>query len=333
MKKPIAVLGAGSWGTALAIVLAQNNQNTRLWGHNSLEMEEMKAKRVNEAYLPAIPFPIELEIFSDLSATLEDVGDLLIVVPSHAFRSLLIQIKPYLNNSARIAWATKGLDPKSGQLLSHVVEEILGPDRIIAVLSGPSFAKEVAEGLPTAISLACHDIDFAQDLSERFHRPRFRVYENGDLVGTQLCGTVKNVMAIAAGISDGFGFGANARCALITRGLAEMARLCAAMEGESATVMGLAGVGDLVLTCTDNQSRNRRFGLAIAQGKSFKEAIDSMGQVVEGYSNAAQVYALAQAHQVEMPIIEQIYKVLYQSFPISSAIQELLNREPRQENF
>ncbi|HYF97510.1 MAG TPA: NAD(P)H-dependent glycerol-3-phosphate dehydrogenase [Coxiellaceae bacterium] len=331
MKKPIAVLGAGSWGTALAISLANNGQAVHLWGHDSHEMKAMQQSGINARYLPDISLPSSLKIFSDLSEAIKNLDDLLLVVPSHAFREILQQLKAKTVNKVRLAWATKGLDPETGGLLSEVVNEIFGADTPQAVLSGPSFAKEVAKGLPTAVSLASNNKEFARDLIERFHSLNFRVYENNDLVGVQLCGTVKNVLAIATGISDGLQLGANARSALITRGLAEMSRLCVALGGKAATVLSLAGVGDLVLTCTDNQSRNRRLGLALAEGKTAASAIADIAQVVEGYTNAQQVIHLAQQLKIEMPICQQVYKILYENAPLSSAINELLSRLPGEE--
>lgn len=331
MKK-IAVLGAGSWGTALAICLAKNQQqNVRLWGHDASEIADMQKEKANTRYLPGIPLPPSIELFNNLAEAIDQINDVLIVVPSHAFREVLSLLKPYLLPTARIAWATKGLDPSTGKLLSEVATEILGAQIPTAVLSGPSFAKEVALGLPTAVSLASHDKEFARDLTEALHSNNFRVYENKDMVGLQLCGTVKNVLAIATGISDGLNLGANARCALITRGLAEMSRLCEAKGGSSKVVLSLAGVGDLVLTCTDNQSRNRRLGLALAEGKETAAAIASIGQVVEGYDNAKQLYAMAKDLKVKMPISEQVYKILYEGVSISAAIHELMNRLPGEE--
>ncbi len=329
--KPIAVLGAGAWGTALAICLAQNQQETRLWGNNVQQLLQMQAERMAPPFLPDTPLPPHLTALTDLQAALADVEDVLLVVPSHVFREVITILKPYQTPAMRMAWATKGLDPSTGGLLSGVVSEVLGEHIPQAVLSGPSFAKEVAQALPTAVSLASNNAAFEQDLIQRFHSAHFRIYENSDMIGVQLCGTLKNVLAIAAGISDGLKLGANARSALITRGLTELSRLCVAAGGQSSTVMSLAGVGDVVLTCTDNQSRNRRFGLALAEGRDASSSIAEMGQVVEGYGNAKQLYGWIQRLKVDMPICTQVYKILYEALPLETAIQELLSRVPGDE--
>lgn len=328
----IAVLGAGSYGTALAICLARNGNTISLWGRNSDDMAQMAAQRINQKYLPDIALPESLQLTADLAAAVSSSRDILVVVPSHAFADTLRQIKPLLLADARVAWATKGLEPETGRLLQDVAREILGEQVSLAVLSGPTFAKEMAMGLPTAISLSSTDADFIRQLSDLLHCAKsFRVYTNPDFIGVQLGGAVKNVIAIGAGMADGIGFGANARTALITRGLTEMCRLGCALGAKKDTFMGMAGLGDLVLTCTDNQSRNRRFGLLLGQGKPVAEAMQSIGQVVEGYRNAKEVFNLAQRVGVEMPITEQIYQVLYQSKDVKLAALDLLGREKRDE--
>lgn len=328
----ISVLGAGSYGTSLAILLARNGHPTLLWGHEKAEVEQLQKDRSNQKFLPNIPFPDLLSVEGDLEAAVEASKILLIVVPSHAFKSVLTRIKPFLTSEHKIVWATKGLEPKSGRLLQTVAEEVLGKKIALAVISGPSFAKEVALGLPTAVTVASNDDAFLQQLQAIFHCSKtFRVYGCHDLIGVQLGGAIKNVIAIGAGLSDGLGFGANARTALITRGLTEMMRLGQAMGADLATMMGMAGLGDLVLTCTDNQSRNRRFGLLLGQGKTIDEAIAEIQQVVEGYSNTLEVRMLAQEYNVEMPITEQIYQVLYCQKPALEAAKELLGRSQKQE--
>ncbi|KGJ98154.1 NAD(P)H-dependent glycerol-3-phosphate dehydrogenase [Thalassotalea sp. ND16A] len=332
VKADISVIGAGSYGTALAFCLARNSHNTLLWGRSAEHVQAMAATRSNEKYLPGFTFPESLSLQADLAAAIKASTNILIVVPSHAFVDMLEQIKPYLTAQHKIAWATKGLDPKEGRLLQDVAQDILGEDVSLAVLSGPTFAKEMAAGLPTAISLASTSDAFAAILSDLLHCEKtFRVYKNDDFIGVQLGGAVKNVIAIGAGIADGIGFGANARTALITRGLAEMTRLGAAVGAQNATFMGMAGLGDLVLTCTDNQSRNRRFGLALGAGDTVEHAIDNIGQVVEGYRNTKEVYMLAKRYQVEMPIVEQIYQVLYQDLPAKEAAINLLSRDRKTE--
>ncbi|MFQ2212598.1 NAD(P)H-dependent glycerol-3-phosphate dehydrogenase [Aeromonas caviae] len=328
----ISVLGAGSYGSALAISLARNGHPTLLWGHDSAHVAELEQDRCNKAFLPDVPFPADLQLTSDLQAAVQAAPVLLLVVPSHVFGQVLAQVKPFLRPDTRIAWATKGLEPDSGRLLQEVAREVLGDAIPLAVISGPTFARELAAGLPTAISVASTHDDFADDLSHLLHCGRsFRVYTNPDFIGLQLGGAVKNVIAIGAGLSDGLGFGANARTALITRGLVEMQRLGAALGADAKTFMGMAGLGDLVLTCTDNQSRNRRFGLALGAGKSVDTAMAEIGQVVEGYRNTKEVHLLAARCGVEMPICEQILKVLYEGKNPKEAAIALLSRDKKDE--
>ncbi|MEP3415017.1 MAG: NAD(P)H-dependent glycerol-3-phosphate dehydrogenase, partial [Gilvibacter sp.] len=254
------------------------------------------------------------------------------VVPSHAFANTLKQIKPYLTDNHRIIWATKGLEPETGRLLQEVAVEILGKDIPLAALSGPTFAKEMVAGLPTAISLSSTNESLAKDFAKKLHCSKsFRVYQNDDFIGIQLGGAVKNVIAIGAGLADGLGFGANARTALITRGLTELSRLGVKIGAKPTTFMGMSGLGDLVLTCTDNQSRNRRFGLALGGGLGIEEAMTQIGQVVEGYRNTKEVHILAKRMNVEMPICEQIYEVLYNNKPAKEAALALLGRDPTSE--
>lgn len=332
MTSAITVLGAGSYGTALAICLARNGHHTLLWGRNADDIAAMTRDRINHRYLPEIVLPEQLGVTADLEGAVKASQNVLVVVPSHAFADTLRQIKPFLLPHARVAWATKGLEPDSGRLLQDVARDILGDEVSLAVLSGPTFAKELAKGLPTAISLSSTDAEFITVLSDLLHCGKtFRVYTNPDFIGVQLGGAVKNVIAIGAGMADGIGFGANARTALITRGLTEMCRLGCALGAKKETFMGMAGLGDLVLTCTDNQSRNRRFGLLLGQGVGVEDAITQIGQVVEGYRNAREVYNLATRVGVEMPITEQIYQVLYQGKDARAAALDLLGREKRDE--
>jgi glycerol-3-phosphate dehydrogenase (NAD(P)+) len=295
-------------------------------------MARLEADRSNQEFLPGVDFPPSLIVESDLHKAVQASRDLLVVVPSHVFGIVLGSLKPHLRNDSRLCWATKGLEPETGRLLKDVAYDILGDKLSLAVLSGPTFAKELALGMPTAISVASPDAQFVADLQEKIHCSKsFRVYANNDFTGMQLGGAVKNVIAIGAGMSDGIGFGANARTALITRGLAEMSRLGAALGAHPETFMGMAGLGDLVLTCTDNQSRNRRFGLALGQGKDVDTAQDEIGQVVEGYRNTKEVWLLAQRMGVEMPIVDQIYQVLYQGKDAHLAAQDLLARDKKAE--
>jgi glycerol-3-phosphate dehydrogenase (NAD(P)+) len=328
LSAKITVLGAGSYGSALAICLARNGHKTVLWGRDPQHIAQMQVSNSNEKYLPGSQFPPSLITTDDLASAVKASDNILVVVPSHAFGDMLTQIKPYLSANAKIAWATKGLDHKSGRLLQDVARDILGNDISLAVLSGPTFAKEMAAGLPTAISLSSTDDDFVTEISDLLHCGKtFRVYANKDFIGVQLGGAVKNVIAIGAGMADGIGFGANARTALITRGLVEMTRLGCALNAEASTFMGMAGLGDLVLTCTDNQSRNRRFGLALGNGIDVDKAMADIGQVVEGYRNTKEVYMLAQRMGVEMPIVEQVYQVLYCGKAAKLAAADLLSRD------
>lgn len=328
----MTVIGAGSYGTALAITLARNGHQVVLWGHDPKHIQVLQHDRCNQAFLPDVPFPETLLLETDLARALAASRDVLVVVPSHVFGAVLHQLKPHLRQDARIVWATKGLEAETGRLLQDVVREVLGESIPLAVVSGPTFAKELAAGLPTAIALASTDTKFSEDLQQLLHCGKsFRVYSNPDFIGVQLGGAVKNVIAIGAGMSDGIGFGANARTALITRGLAEMTRLGSALGADPSTFMGMAGLGDLVLTCTDNQSRNRRFGIMLGQGLGVQEAQDKIGQVVEGYRNTKEVLALAQRHGVEMPITEQIYQVLYCHKNAREAALTLLGRTKKDE--
>jgi glycerol-3-phosphate dehydrogenase (NAD(P)+) len=327
----VSVLGAGSWGTALAVLLARNGHAAVLWGHHPAHVERLRAERRNDRFLPGVPFPDNLALTADLAEAASAAPLQLIVVPSHAFRSLLAELKPHLPSNAQIAWATKGLELDSGRLLHEVARDILGTQVPTAVLSGPTFAGEVAANLPTAITVASAQPTFAALLAGLLRNDRFRAYTSDDLIGVQLGGATKNVLAIAAGVADGLGFGANARAALITRGLAEMMRLGLALGGKAETLMGLAGVGDLILTCTDDQSRNRRFGLGLGRGETPEAVTARIGQEIEGIVTARIVHGLAQAHGIDMPITEQVYRILCEGLPPLEAVRNLLLREPKSE--
>jgi len=324
--QPIAVLGAGSWGTALAIQFARAGRPTLLWGRAEDEPEKIARERRNDRYLPGAGFPEALEVEPDLGRTLAAADDVLVVVPSGALRAVLTSIKPLLRPGARVAWASKGFEFATGKLPHQVARDVLGPDVPIAVLSGPTFAKEVGRGLPTAIACASPDPNFAFELARSITTPNLRAYTQPDIIGVEVGGAVKNVIAIAAGASDGMGFGANARVFLITRGLAEMVRLGTALGAQRDTFMGLTGLGDLVLTCTDDQSRNRRFGLAVAGGKSVEDAVREIGQVVEGYHAARAVRKVAEELGVDMPISEHVYRVIYEGMDIRSVVEALMSR-------
>lgn len=327
----ISVLGAGSWGTALAVSLASNNTDVLLWGHDPGLMENLAKSRKNSVFLPGITLPDNLIIQPDLAKAVQFSRDLLLVVPSHAFREVLVNITAEIRPESRIAWATKGLEQGSGKFMSDVLEEVIGTRYPTAVISGPTFAMEVARGLPTALTVASSNPVFANDVATRLHGASMRVYTSDDVIGVQLGGTVKNVLAIASGITDGLQLGANSRAALITRGLAEIIRLGDAMGARRETLMGLAGIGDLILTCTDDQSRNRRLGLALGRGTALDMAVSEIGQVVEGFNTAREVMQLARQYRVEMPISEQVFRVLHEGLAPQQAVQNLLSRDIRSE--
>jgi glycerol-3-phosphate dehydrogenase (NAD(P)+) len=326
----IAVLGAGSWGTALAIRLCRNGHAVRLWGNEADHIAELREDGENRRFLPGITLPAGLVAFDSLDQALNGATDCLMVVPSHAFAAVTEQLAGRLPRGLGLAWATKGLDPATGGLLHTIARQVL-PDEALAIVSGPSFAREVANGLPTAVTVASAEPEFARRIAALLHGEHFRAYTSADMVGVEISGAAKNVLAIATGIADGLGFGANSRAALITRGLTELIRLGTALGGRGETFMGLAGVGDLVLTCTDDQSRNRRLGLALARGSSIAQARAVIGQEVEGVVTALAVHTLSERLGVEMPISEQVYRVLYEGRSPLEATAALLERESRPE--
>jgi glycerol-3-phosphate dehydrogenase (NAD(P)+) len=326
----MTVIGAGSWGTALAIQLARAGHPTQLWGRDGVQVDAMRHARCNVRYLPEAPFPDSLQVPYDLRQALRGARDALIAVPSHAFRATLENVKPLLGADTRIAWATKGFEIESGLLPHQIARQVLGA-RPGAVLSGPTFAREVGAGLPTAMTVASADERFAKELALSLSGPSFRAYTQTDIMGVEVGGAVKNVIAIGSGIADGMGFGANTRVALITRGLAEMMRLGVKLGAARETFMGLAGLGDLVLTCTDDQSRNRRFGMALGRGQSLSEAQSAIHQVVEGLPAARAVFTVAQRLTVDMPICQEIYRIMHEGKPVRDAVQALMGREVRSE--
>jgi len=329
--EPVAVLGAGSWGTALAIQFARAGHPTRLWTRSAADAAAMRGERRNARYLPEGRFPEAIEVHEDLAGAVKDAVAIIIAVPSHALRTLLRQLKPILARDARLAWATKGFELDTGKLPHQVAYEVLGDRYPVAVLSGPTFAREVGMGLPTAMTIASPDAEFARQLAKSLHATNFRAYTSTDIVGVEVGGAVKNVLAVGAGLCDGLGFGANTRIALITRGLTEITRLGVALGAQPETFMGLAGLGDLVLTSTDNQSRNRRFGLALAAGRTVQQALEDIGQVVERYSAARAVHEVAVREKVDMPIVAGIYRVLYEKQPAKDVVKDLMTRPIRPE--
>ena len=327
-NQTFAVLGAGSWGTAVAMHLSMQKQRVYLWGRDAHHVQSMAESRENNRYLPGISFPDTLIPEANLDVCIKHATHLIIAVPSHAFAELLRQLP---DNIKQLAWITKGLDPKKNQCLSELVEARFGDHFPMAMISGPSFAKEVAKGLPTALVIAGNNQDFMQCLHDALHYHHLRAYFSHDLIGVQCAGAVKNVLAIACGISDGLNYGANAQAALITRGLSEMTRLGTRLGGLPETFTGLTGLGDLVLTCTDNQSRNRRFGLLVGQGEKILAAEKSIGQVVEGKHNAGQVCALASTHGLELPICHEVNALLQGKISPEDAVKKLFSRPAKQE--
>lgn len=324
------VIGAGSWGTALALVLARNQHQVNLWDIVTDHIADLQQSRTNERYLPGIKLPENLIPVSDLSE-FRDIKSVVLAMPCAGLQDALTLLQQNISLAGlRICLACKGFEPGSNLLNTDVVKNVLGIDSV-AVLSGPSFAREVAEGLPTAITIASENIDTANHFSMLFHSELFRTYTHDDVIGVQVGGAVKNVIAIAAGIADGLGYGANTRSALVTRSLAEIMRLGIAMGGRRETFMGLAGLGDLILTCTDNQSRNRRFGLALAEGKDLETAKHEIGQAIEGAVTTAVVHELAKRYQIEMPITEQVHNILQSLCSPAEAVQNLLARDSRAE--
>lgn len=328
----IGVCGAGSWGTALASVLARNTKDDiQIWGREASVLREISSQHTNSKYLPNIELPSNIQGCEDLAELVQTNDDLLLVVPSKAFVEILRAIKPHLHSKHRIIWATKGLEPNRGRFLHEVLQEELGSNICYAVLAGPSFATEVAKQLPTAVTIATHNADFGRDLLMYFHTETFRVYLSTDVIGAQVGGVMKNILAVAAGVSDGLGFGANARAALITRGVAEMMRFGISLGARMETLQGLAGVGDVILSCTDNQSRNRRLGLELAAGANIEDAQKKIGQIVEAVHNAAEICRLASEKQIELPIATQVNKVFKNEITPQQAVQNLISRKPAYE--
>ncbi|MCS6946418.1 MAG: NAD(P)-dependent glycerol-3-phosphate dehydrogenase [Steroidobacteraceae bacterium] len=332
MAAAIAVLGAGSWGTALALQCARAGRAVRLWDRNAELVAALAAERRNRRYLPECELPAGVAPIADLAAAVGGAADVLIAVSSAGFRELLQQLRPLLPSRTPVCWATKGFEMDSGLLPHQVAAQELGSGAPRAVLSGPTFAREVGAALPTAMVVAATDPNYAASLAHGLSTDSFRIYTSADIVGVETGGAVKNVLAVGAGMSDGLGFGANTRVALITRGLVEMTRLAVALGGRRETMMGLAGLGDLVLTCTDDQSRNRRFGLLLAAGHSPAAALERIGQVVEGYRAARAVHDVAARLGVEMPISDGIYRILYEGQSAHATVRELMTRPIKAEN-
>ncbi len=310
---------------------ARSGRSVRLWGRNAQQVAEMAAGGANMGYLPGYPFPASLQAEPDMATALAGAGLVMVAVPSHAFAATLASAAPIISPGAQVFWASKGFEPETGRLLHQVAQEIL-PDQLEgAILTGPSFAQEVAADLPTAVTVASADPALAGAIVEVFHHGSFRAYLSNDIVGAELGGAMKNVMAIGTGISDGMNLGTNARAAIITRGLAEMMRLSDALGGRRETLTGLSGVGDLVLTCTGDLSRNRRYGLARGKGMSHEDALAEIQQVVEGVGTAQSLLALSAGAGVELPICEQIHRIVRDEITAAEGVRNLLARVPRVE--
>ncbi|AVP95722.1 glycerol-3-phosphate dehydrogenase [Ahniella affigens] len=327
----VAVLGAGSWGTALAMVLARHGVRTTLWGRDTAAMAAMAEARCNARYLPDSLFPDGLAVTADLNSALSDADDWLLVTPSHAFREVLEHACATGHRPNGLSWATKGFEPGTGRFLHEVAEDIVGRYLPLAIVTGPSFAKEVAAGLPTAVTVHSEHEPYADQVAKRLHGPGFRAYTGNDVIGAELGGAMKNVLAVATGVADGMKLGLNARAGMITRGLNEMIRVCHALGGRPETLMGLAGVGDLVLTCTGDLSRNRRLGLALGRGIPLSQAVKEIGQVVESVQTANEVMRIAEKHGLDLPITEQVSRVLNEEITPAEGLKALLAREQKPE--
>lgn len=325
----IAVLGAGAWGTALAMHISQRHQ-VALWARNAGHVSGMRKARANPMYLGDFPFHDNLQVEDELASAIQGADLILSVVPTAGFRAILNDLKA-LTFKQPLIWAHKGLEPQSAKLPFEVAVEELGNHHHWGALSGPSFAAELVRGLPTAVTLAANDADFAQHASNLIHGGCLRVYNSTDVMGVSVGGAIKNVMAIAAGISDGMGFGNNARAAMITRGLAEITRFGVALGAKTETFMGLAGVGDLILTCTGQYSRNREVGLQLASGKSLEDILQGLGHVAEGVNTAREVMRRADAMGIDMPITYEVNQALTHGKSARDAVMDLLGREQKPE--
>jgi glycerol-3-phosphate dehydrogenase (NAD(P)+) len=336
--KQAAVVGAGSWGTALAKMLSDKGYQITLWGHRQEHVDEIVSERENHTYLPGFKLSNNLTATADLKEAVSNQPVVVMVVPSHGFRDIFHKLLPHLSNNTYVISAVKGIENDTLMTMDQVMEDELSrltspPDLHLGVLAGPSFAKEVAARVPTAVSVAAKSKEEALFFQEFFNAPLFRVYACTDLIGLELGGALKNIVAIAAGISDGLGYGTNTRAALITRGLAEISRLGVAMGAEPLTFSGLGGLGDLVLTCTGDLSRNRTVGLKLGQGKKLSTILSEMNMVAEGVMTTRSAWNLASKIEVEMPILEQVYQVLYKDKPCNEAVSDLFARSLKHEQW
>ena len=330
MGKHIVIVGDGGWGTALALVLLKNGHEVTVWGPFPDYIDEVIAGGENHTYLPGVPLPDEIHWTADRAQAVSDAEIVVLATPTRFFRSVAESFAPFIPDASRVVSVAKGLDEKTHERMTEVAAGIL-KKRAVAALSGPSHAEEVARGIPTAVVVACRDADYAAELQSVFAGPRFRVYTSADVIGVELGGALKNVMAIAVGVSDGLGFGDNTRAALITRGLAEISRLGCIMGAETATFSGLSGMGDLIVTCTSRHSRNRAVGERLGRGESVEQILGGMKQVAEGVWNCASACALARENGVEAPISEEICAVIHERKKPSDAVEALLARDVKPE--
>ncbi len=333
----IAVIGAGSWGTAIAKLLSDHQNNVTLWAHRKEHVGALKKDRENKEYLPGFTFSDKLHITSDIKEAVSGAKFIVMVVPSHVYRSVFSGLIQHLSSDTYIISATKGIENETLMTMNQVMKEELSKHKDVpfnlhlGVLAGPSFAKEVAAGVPTAVTVASNTKEEAEVFQQVFHSDRFRAYASTDVIGSELGGALKNIEAIGAGICDGLGYGTNTRAALVTRGLAEITRLGVKMGANPLTFSGLAGLGDLVLTCTGDLSRNRAVGLKLGQGKTLQQILAEMNMVAEGIKTTKSAKALADKMGVEMPILDQVYKVIYEDKPCDDAVKSLLARDQKVE--
>ena len=332
MSETITILGAGSWGTALAMVLADNGHTVRLWGNEEDHVKEINREQANNRYLPGVELPKGITAYYDLEEALEGVETVVFAVPTKAFREVARRVKSIVKNKITIVHVSKGIEPDSLLRISEMLEEeIADITKDIIVLSGPSHAEEVSRRIPTTVTVASKNMEAAQGIQDLFMNQNFRVYTNQDLVGVEIGGALKNIIALAAGITDGLGYGDNAKAALMTRGLAEITRLGVKMGADPLTFLGLTGIGDLIVTCTSVHSRNWRAGNLLGKGKSLDEVLDSMGMVVEGVRTTKAAHQLSEKYQVKMPITNALYDVLFNGKDIKQEVEDLMGRSKKHE--
>jgi len=333
LKKKVTVAGAGSWGTALAMVLADNGHDVRLWGNDAAQIEEINQTHMNEKYLPDIELPKVIVGYTDLAKALEQVDTVIIAVPTKAIREVVQKINAQAKQPLTVVHVSKGIEPDSLLRISEIIEQERDVEKItdIVVLSGPSHAEEVSLRHPTTVTVSSKNMEAAAKVQDLFINQNFRVYTNPDIIGVEIGGALKNIIALAAGITDGLGYGDNAKAALMTRGLAEIARLGYVMGANLLTFSGLTGIGDLIVTCTSVHSRNWRAGNMLGKGHTLEEALDAMGMVVEGVRTTKAAYQLAEKYNVKMPITMALYGVLFENNNVQSAVDSLMSRDKKSE--